>query len=79
MYFDRIVQVFIALIWKLIFSFNRFLYARMGRKGVNSALELKKNVMKAKLTFQILFSWEIIKRDDVVELPMAHSIILCPE
>ena len=51
----------------------------MGRKGVNSALELKKNVMKTKLTFQILFSREIVKRDDVVELPMAHSIILCPE
>ena len=35
--------------------------------------------MKAKQTFQILFSWETIKRDDVVELPMAQSIILCPK
>ena len=31
------VQVFIALIQKLIFSFYRFTYARMGRKGVNAA------------------------------------------
>ena len=54
----------------------------MGWKRVNSALELKLkgiNVMKAKQTFQILFSWEIIKRDDVVELPMTQSIILCPK
>ena len=47
-----------------------------------SALELdfssrfkEVNVMKARQTLKILFGWEIIKPDEIVELPMAQSNI----